>query len=177
MQVRLQRAAPQLSARHAILEGNAAFTATTRSLQHASAATVRRVTAMRSSRHLSMAMMRWQQQHAHWSMQVRLQRGAWQLCARHAISRWQCCVLSNSTLVAAGKCSYSTPRDSYALVAAPVDGNAALATTACSLQHASAATVRRVTAMCSSRHLSMAMLRSQQQHAHCSMQVRLQYAA
>ena len=114
--------------------------------------------------------------YAHSSMQVRL-HAARQLCARHAISRWGYCVVSNSTLSAACKCGYSTPRDSYALVTPSLDGNDALAATACSLEHASAATARCVAAMCSSRHLSMAMLRSQQQHARCSRQVQLQYAA
>ena len=104
----------------------------------------------------------------------RLQRSTWQLCARHAISRWQCCVGSNSTLVTACKCGQSAPRDSYTLVTPSFDGNAAFSPTARSLQHASAATVRRVTAMRSSRHLSMAVLRCQQQPAHWGMQVRLQ---
>ena len=173
MQVRLQRAAPQLSARHAILEGNAAFTATTRSLQHASAATVRRVTAMGSSHQLSMTVLRWQQQHAHWTMQWQLQYAARQLCARHAIPRWRCCIGSSSMLIGPCMGSYTAPCDSNVLVRPSLDGNAALAAIACSLGHASAATVRRVTAMRSSHHLSMTMLHRQYQHAHCSMQVQL----
>ena len=73
--------------------------------------------------------------------------------------------------------SYITPCDSDVLVRPSLDINAALAAIACSLGHASAATVRRVIAMRSSRHLSMTMLHRQYQHAHSSMQVRLQCAA
>ena len=124
------------------VDGNAALAAAACSLEHASAATVRHMQFLRSSRHLSRAMLRW----------------------------------SNSMRTRACKCSYSAPRDSYVLVTPSLDGNAAFSATARSLQHASAATVRRATAIRSSRHLSMAMLRCQQQHAYWTIQLRLQCA-
>ena len=68
-------------------------------------------------------------------------------------------------LIAACECGYSAPRDSYALVTPVVGDSAALAAAACSLDHASAATVRRVTAMRPSRHLLMTVPRWQPQHA------------
>ena len=120
------------------VDGNAAFAAAACSLEHARAATVRRVTATRSSRHLSMAMLRWQQR----SMLIGACNGgstAPRLCPHHTICRGQCCVSSNSMLTGSFNRSYRS--------------------------------VRRFTAMRSSHYLSMAMLRWQQQHAHCSMQV------
>ena len=79
-------------------------------------------------------------------------------------------------LIGPCKCGYSSPRDSYALVTPAVDDSAALAAATCSLDHAMAATVRRMTAMRSSRHLSMVMLRGQEQHAHWTMHGQLHYA-
>ena len=79
-------------------------------------------------------------------------------------------------LVRACKCGYCAARDSFVLVAPFLDGNATFSATARSLQHASAATVRRMTAMRSSWHLSVVMLRWQQQHAHWTMHGRLHCA-
>ena len=147
------------------LDGEVALAATACSLDHASAATARRVTAIRSSRHLSMAMLRSQEQHARWGMQVRLQSAARQLCARHTSRRRRNCDGSNSMLIGPCKCGYRALRDNYALVTPSLNGDAAFTAATCSLQHASAATVRRVTAMRLSHQLSMTVLHLQQQHA------------
>ena len=110
------------------LDGDAALAAAACSLDHASAATEGRATAMRSSHHLSMAMLCWG---------------------------------------ALGHYGGSTaPRDTYALVTLSSDDSAPFTAATCSLHHSMAATEGRTTAMRSSWHLSMVMLRWQPQHAH-----------
>ena len=134
MQVRLERAARQLCARHDFSRWRCCVGSSSM-LIGAIAATVRRATAMRSSRHLSRVMLRGQQQHAHRTMHERLQCAARQLRARHTIFRWQCCVVNNSMLVGPCVCGYSTPCDSHALVTPSLDGDAASVAKACSLEH------------------------------------------
>ena len=101
------------------VDGNAAFAAAACSLEHARAATVRRVTATRSSRHLSMAMLRWQQR---------------------------------SMLIGACNGGSTAPRVSYALITPSAEGNAALAATACSLDHSIAATDQCAALQLCARH-------------------------
>ena len=74
-------------------------------------------------------------------------------------------------------CGYSAPCDSYVLVTPSLDGKSPSAAKACSLEHATVATMRRVTAMRSSHQLPMTVLRWQQKHAHWAMQWRYAMAA